>query len=792
MSARQGIDAPKFTRPVSKYSSKFVPTSTGTPAVLARPALSGAGYLDSIADADAAAPSSVQSFGLGDSRERKKHEDPPASHTSYLQARAEQRGGDVFDRVAGFLRASSRRTCGIGLAFILTILLALVVIDIAYTDLDEVAQVEGIGPSSGTDVHLAALQASDVSSLRGGGDDASVSPAAEKLGKKDGGAKGKKGKKKVMAVEPPAEAEEPQTEGSDDDTVGADSAPSESAFEESQPSGTYSSDEQREDNAESEAAAREAEEAAARERQEAEEAAARAAAEAAAARQEAERKEQEQREAEERERQEREAQEARKREEAAAREAREREVAAAREALEREEAAAREAQEQQRQLAAAALAAKREAFPVYEGEVQLAGYVPARCRLRSVMEHRRRRLLAVPPKAPKGQRGVGGPVPKGPRKNWEMHAANWDRVIEGPAPTKAPGPRTTRQGPSARIGGAVKQPAGSSLGGYAFHGGLGEGIQKPPLGSPGNRPDVVVGAVPDVPSHAPMPTARRTSQNEVLPEKVFYSPSANADVVRHVLGLLKRPHVACSDVGIACGDQGKKFGLMLSPGVFGSCAVVGLGPNLKGKARGKEIDGHDTVIRLGLAPIKGFTMDVGHKMSIVYMRRHSSPHSDIYDSTLRSETFDVKVFWRSDPPRFGNSQLFGTTGYGRNDDGAIGLMEDVALGKMTRRPFLRTLALSNSTADKELYRLLEKYVTHRDNSIVEYGPSHGFHVVNTILASGLCKTVDLYGFTENMRGHYFPEGIVRQGYEAGEGIVPGLEYFVYRLMMANNLACLYD
>ena len=56
-------------------------------------------------------------------------------------------------------------------------------------------------------------------------------------------------------------------------------------------------------------------------------------------------------------------------------------------------------------------------------------------------------------------------------------------------------------------------------------------------------------------------------------------------------------------------------------GQWGTCALGGLGDNILLQERGQEIDNHDTVIRMGHSPVKGFENFVGSKSSVVWSRK---------------------------------------------------------------------------------------------------------------------------------------------------------------------------
>ena len=60
----------------------------------------------------------------------------------------------------------------------------------------------------------------------------------------------------------------------------------------------------------------------------------------------------------------------------------------------------------------------------------------------------------------------------------------------------------------------------------------------------------------------------------------------------------------------------------LPSGSLGACAVVGLGETALDGEFGREIDAHDTVIRFGYAPTKGYEKYVGTRTDVALVRMH--------------------------------------------------------------------------------------------------------------------------------------------------------------------------
>ena len=64
-------------------------------------------------------------------------------------------------------------------------------------------------------------------------------------------------------------------------------------------------------------------------------------------------------------------------------------------------------------------------------------------------------------------------------------------------------------------------------------------------------------------------------------------------------------------------------------GHWGSCAYVALGDNLMRVPRGKEIDDHDMVMRLGHAPLEGYEQYVGSRTGALFCRVATNRKSQV-------------------------------------------------------------------------------------------------------------------------------------------------------------------
>jgi len=195
----------------------------------------------------------------------------------------------------------------------------------------------------------------------------------------------------------------------------------------------------------------------------------------------------------------------------------------------------------------------------------------------------------------------------------------------------------------------------------------------------------------------------------------------------------------------------------LKPGDLGSCAVVAVGDNMLRQKRGPEIDSHDTVWRYN-APYKRFKMDVGRKADVMYWKMRK----DEADYGQEGQSASKFYMWK-EPGKFWE----------------FGSQSDWETNTFKGKPLLWPNGVS-----MELWRVYAKYKEEVKSSATAAG---GFKLALDVLASGLCKRIDLYGYTARGSGKYFK----RESYMKPKHI-SGLEHWVYREAQAMGLMCVYD
>eukprot|EP00899_Mesostigma_viride_P011434 jgi/Mesvir1/20291/Mv19897-RA.4 len=293
--------------------------------------------------------------------------------------------------------------------------------------------------------------------------------------------------------------------------------------------------------------------------------------------------------------------------------------------------------------------------------------------------------------------------------------------------------------------------------------------------------------------------------------------------VSHVLESLRDgEESSCEASGIACSDYAREAGIHLHRHMLGRCAIVGLGPNLLDRKYGPAIDAHDSVIRFGGAPIKGKEAHVGSKTSVSILREVPMPAWDApeganeiaalagqAEGSLSRPGASVRVVggsvmgsdtWGASsivPERFYLSH--GLMGIPVPKGHATSRIISQSITVHNNRPYLKYFAISRDARGKaeRLYHSLREHaivkgalgITKRD-----LRPSIGFVMVYAIIHSGLCSHVDLYGFTPDGAAHYF-EGVSAAKRDAAGDMNPkhvaGLEWFAYKVAMANGKLCLY-
>ena len=263
---------------------------------------------------------------------------------------------------------------------------------------------------------------------------------------------------------------------------------------------------------------------------------------------------------------------------------------------------------------------------------------------------------------------------------------------------------------------------------------------------------------------------------------------------------------------------------------LGSCAVVSLSDTqLRRKPLGHEIDSHDTVVRLGYAPTKGYEKYVGRRVDVTLIRMHTRKRDcklahDVWREQggkvvpkkfyvlLSGERKGIKtrslatasgshsctpasmptyknrpVLYLEDPPE----QLL---------DVRDSLFDNLA----AEYAFREDRSSSNDTATNDAY-----------NPKGGFKPTSGYYTIYSLLGSRLCKSITLYGFYDDYQAlHYFAwqrsddgsswvprvhNTTAEKGRNAKRAPVPshplkpnhvnGAESWVYRALMATGNVC---
>ena len=173
---------------------------------------------------------------------------------------------------------------------------------------------------------------------------------------------------------------------------------------------------------------------------------------------------------------------------------------------------------------------------------------------------------------------------------------------------------------------------------------------------------------------------------------------------------------------------------------WGSCAFVGLSDDLLLHEYGKEIDAHDTVIRLGHIPLIKYKKYVGSRSDIVVFRP-----SALNRDQKKHRPSDVKAYLCKNPSRVLNTET--------------------AVPVSRKTSFVTVKNSSNIYCDKKrgkndfAYLLLGQLYK---NMAPNKKPTTGTLYAIRIALSRLCGRLDIYGISSGGGGTYFePEAITK-------------------------------
>ena len=179
-------------------------------------------------------------------------------------------------------------------------------------------------------------------------------------------------------------------------------------------------------------------------------------------------------------------------------------------------------------------------------------------------------------------------------------------------------------------------------------------------------------------------------------------------------------------------DEWEKLPSIL-PGSWGDCAFVGSGNNLLRIPRGNDIDKCDTVFRMSVLPLSPYKEVAGEKNTFVFVR----------DKRLRKFNYefrdeDLYGFRASDLENHQKPKALIYDGYRRNLTGGWSL---VSFGGDLNEP-VESLNRDIMNAVKKSRKTYLKGTT-------------GFSLPFTLLFSGYCKSINIFGVSNNAGARYW-------------------------------------
>ena len=187
-------------------------------------------------------------------------------------------------------------------------------------------------------------------------------------------------------------------------------------------------------------------------------------------------------------------------------------------------------------------------------------------------------------------------------------------------------------------------------------------------------------------------------------------------------------------------------------GQLGTCALIGSADNMLKKGWGTQIDAHDFVVRFN-SKMKGFEKDIGYKT----------------DGLWQKDSYVGAIGGNQKPSKYYMIPKIIPKNFVRKDGARI-------VGYSTALPSWRK-------AITEIYKIYKK-----DKKITKGTPTGGLARMISLMESGACTRVDIYGFSGG-GGKYFKKSAIVKD----EHII-SVEHYIRRLMMATGLrgkVCVY-
>lgn len=189
-------------------------------------------------------------------------------------------------------------------------------------------------------------------------------------------------------------------------------------------------------------------------------------------------------------------------------------------------------------------------------------------------------------------------------------------------------------------------------------------------------------------------------------------------------------YVMSEDTESSCSSK-----ISVPRGSWGKCAFIASGAVLLRRRSGREIDEHDTVIRLGHMPLEGWSEYVGKKTNVLIGR-----------GTIQSK---YAIAHKNLTYMIGKDSL----SHNKKDLQDLQILEKS--DSVSVEPELLTMGKVEAMAgDPYVADILYSIATKPVNGKAR-GPTTGFGHVLRILLSNFCTELNIYGMSPNCGGYYY-------------------------------------